>query len=65
VQTRRYNDHQPSAPRCTYVPQTVTDNCKLVSRDGYARPALTALGWTELVVEADFVLMQAPAQGMH
>lgn len=58
---RRYNDPQPSPARATYAPNTVTDNCKLVSRDGYAYPALIALGWTALVVEPDFVLMQAPA----
>lgn len=55
---RRYFD---STPRATYATNTIVGRTKLVQRNGYAHIALLALGFTVLIAEDDFVLMQAPA----
>lgn len=59
IERRRFHDN---TPRCTYAQASVINNTKIVSRNGYAHCALLALGWSELIVEPDFVLLQAPSK---
>ncbi len=58
VQNERRRHFDPT-PRVEFVP--VVNNTKLVQRNGYAHVSLMALDWLPLIVEDDFVLLQAPA----